>query len=319
MTAAVAHVPVLRDAVLDFLRPAPGRRFVDGTYGCGGHTAGLLAGGAEVLALDLDRAAIDLCRGEAAGQPRLLCSRTSFRNLATAMTDAGWPACDGILLDLGVSSPQLDDPARGFTYRAEAELDLRFDRDAGEPAWRLLARLTERELADLIWRYGEERRSRRIAAAIAAAGAREPVRSTTALRAAVESAVPAGPGRNATMSRVFQALRIAVNGELEALTQVLAQVPEALAVDGSVVIIAYHSLEDRLVKQWLVRENRDCICPPDAPACRCRHRRTMKSLTGRPLGPGPEELALNPRARSARLRAARRLAEPASPAGSRTC
>ncbi len=133
--------------------------------------------------------------------------------------------CDGILLDLGVSSPQLDDPARGFTYRAEAELDLRFDRDAGEPAWRLLARLAERELADLIWRYGEERRSRRIAAAIVAAGAREPLRSTTALRAAVESAVPARAGTHRDLSRVFQALRIAVNGELEALAQALAQVP----------------------------------------------------------------------------------------------
>ncbi|MHB8078233.1 MAG: 16S rRNA (cytosine(1402)-N(4))-methyltransferase RsmH [Candidatus Krumholzibacteriia bacterium] len=319
MTAAAAHAPVLREAVLDFLRPAPGRRFVDGTYGCGGHAAGLLAAGAEVLALDLDGAAIGICRAEAAGQPRLRCARTSFRDLGAALADAGWPACDGLLLDLGVSSPQLDDPARGFTYRAEAELDLRFDRDAGEPAWRLLARLSERELADLIWRFGEERRSRRIAAAVAAAAAREPVRSTSALRAAVEAAVPAGPGRTATLSRVFQALRIAVNGELEALALALAQVPDVLAADGVVVIIAYHSLEDRLVKQWLVREGRDCVCPPDAPACRCGHRRTMKSLTGRPLGPGPEELALNPRARSARLRAARRLAEPASPAGSRPC
>jgi len=319
MTAAAAHVPVLRDAVLDFLRPAPGRRFVDGTYGCGGHASGLLAGGAEVLALDLDGAAIEICRGEAAAQPRLRCARRSFRQLADALADAGWPACDGILLDLGVSSPQLDDPTRGFTYRAEAELDLRFDRDAGEPAWRLLARLAERELADLIWRYGEERRSRRIAAAIAAATQREPLRTTTALRAAVESAVPAGPGRTATMSRVFQALRIAVNGELEALAQALEQVPAALADDGVVVIIAYHSLEDRLVKQWVARESRDCICPPDAPACGCRHRRTVKSLTGRPLGPEPEELARNPRARSARLRAARRLAEPAPTTGGRAC
>lgn len=319
MTAGAAHVPVLREAVLELLRPAPGRRFVDGTYGCGGHAAGLLTGGAEVLALDLDGAAIEICRAAAAGQPRLHCVRTSFRDFGAALAEAGWPACDGLLLDLGVSSPQLDDPARGFTYRAEAELDLRFDRDAGEPAWRLLARLDERALADLIWRFGEERRSRRIAAAVAAAVARGPVRSTTALRAAVEAAVPAGPGRTATLSRVFQALRIAVNGELEALTRALEQVPGALAVDGVVVIIAYHSLEDRLVKQWLAREGRDCICPPDAPACRCGHHRTLKSLTPRPLGPAPEELARNPRARSARLRAARRLAEPAASAGSRTC
>ncbi len=308
MTAAPPHEPVLPDAVLAYLRPAPGRRLVDGTYGCGGHAASLLAAGAEVLGLDLDPVAVAACRAAAAREPRLRCRHGSFRDLAAALAEAGWDAADGLLLDLGVSSPQLDDAGRGFTYRAVAELDLRFDRTQGEPAHRLLARLEEAALAHVLHEYGEERASRRIAAAIAAAREEAPLRTTADLRAAVEAAVPDGPHRPAVLSRVFQALRIAVNDELGALAAALAGVPSALAPDGVVVVIAYHSLEDRVVKQWLAREARDCVCPPGLPACRCAHLRTMRALTPRPVRPGPDEISRNPRARSARLRAARRLA-----------
>lgn len=301
------HQPVFLTTVAQLLQPAPGKRFVDGTYGRGGHAAALLAGGAEVLGLDLDAAAVAACREAAWREGRLRCRHGSFAELGAALAAAGWPAADGVLLDLGVSSPQLDDPRFGFTYRAEAELDLRFDRAAGEPAARLLARLSEAELAALLWRYGEERASRRLARAIVAARTEQPIRTTAQLRAAVERATPPGPRRPATLSRVFQALRIAVNGELDALAAALAAVPAVLGAGGVVVVIAYHSLEDRIVKRWLERESRDCLCPPGLPACRCEHRRTLRALTPRPVRCSAEERAENPRARSARLRAAVRL------------
>ncbi len=305
--SAGRHIPVLLAETLHWLRPAPGRRYLDGTYGRGGHAAALLEAGAEVLALDLDPRAVDACREEAAGQPLLRCRQGSFREMAGAVAAAGWDRLDGILLDLGVSSPQLDDPAYGFSYRAEAPLDLRFDPQRGRPASALIRELSERELADLIRRYGEERRARAIARAIAARRRESPVETTSQLAAAVAAVVGRREERNAALSRVFQALRIAVNEELAALSEALAAVPGLLAPGGRIVVIAYHSLEDRIVKRWLAQEGRDCLCPPAVPVCRCGHRRTMRVLTRRPVRPGQEELAVNPRARSARLRAGERL------------
>lgn len=301
------HLPVLRDAAMSHLQPGPGKRYLDGTYGRGGHTAALLAAGAQVLALDLDSEAVVHCVRRAATTPRLRCLCASFRDPRAALAQAGWRDIDGVLLDLGVSSPQLDDPAQGFSHRADGPLDLRFDRTSGEPAQALLARLSERDLADLLWRYGEERAARRIARALVDARARGAMRRTGDLRAAVEAAVRAGPGRTAALSRVFQALRIAVNDELGALSDALAGALDALRPGGVAVIISYHSLEDRLVKQWIERESRDCVCPPRTPACRCGHRRRLKPLTRGAQRPTPEEIAANPRARSGRLRAARRL------------
>jgi 16S rRNA (cytosine1402-N4)-methyltransferase len=307
MTAA-GHRPVLRAEAVAYLQPAPGKRIVDGTYGRGGHASALLEAGADVLALDLDAEAVAACRAAAAGQPRLRCRQGSFGELAGALAEAGWRAADGVLLDLGVSSPQLDDAARGFSYRADAELDLRFDRGRGEPAHRLLARLGEDEIAGLLRDYGEERAARRIARAVVEARRAGPLTTTGQLRAAVERVVPPGPHRTASLSRVFQALRIAVNRELDVLAEALAQLPPVLAPAGVVVVIAYHSLEDRLVKRWIERESRDCICPPGLPECRCGHHRSLRSLTGKPVRPGAAEQRENPRARSARLRAAQRLA-----------
>ncbi len=298
------HVPVLRDEVLGFLEPGPERRIVDGTFGFGGHAEALLAAGAEVLGLDLDQEAVAACRRISTDRPRLHCQHRSFRELAAALQEAGWPACDGLLLDLGVSSRQLDDPGKGFSYRGRGPLDLRFDQTGGEPAATLIATVDEAELTRILREYGEERGARPLARAIKAAARTGPLQTTSQLTAAVTAALPAGAPVNAVLSRVFQALRIAVNAELEALAGVLAQVPDAVAPGGRVAVIAYHSLEDRIVKRWLARERRDCICPPELPVCRCGHRATVRPLTRRPVTAGPGEVARNPRARSARLRVA---------------
>ncbi|MBU1074033.1 16S rRNA (cytosine(1402)-N(4))-methyltransferase, partial [bacterium] len=187
--SAPAHVPVLCDTSVSLLRPAPGRRFVDGTFGLGGHARRLLDAGAEVLGLDLDPDAVAACRALAVEKPSLRCRAISFRKMGEALAREGWPAVDGILLDLGVSSPQLDVPGKGFTYREDGPLDLRFDRQTGDSAAVLVARLDATALADLLWRYGEERRSRRIARAIVEAGEREPIATTARLRDVVAGVV----------------------------------------------------------------------------------------------------------------------------------
>jgi 16S rRNA (cytosine1402-N4)-methyltransferase len=302
------HVPVLRDETVALLQPGPGRRIVDGTFGMGGHALELLAAGAEVLGLDLDPDASAACLALAAERSGLRCQRRSFRDLDAALDAAGWADMDGLLLDLGVSSLQIDAPDKGFTYRVDAPLDLRFDPDHGESAAALLARLDRDELADLIWRWGEERGSRRIARAIVAARDEGPVATSAQLREIVTVAAGRGPHLNATLSRVFQALRIVVNDELGALAEVLDVALRRLAPGGRLVVIAYHSLEDRIVKQWLQREARDCLCEPNLPTCRCGHRRSLKILTRKPVAAAAAELERNPRARSARLRAGERLA-----------
>ncbi len=301
------HIPVLCDTAVTLLAPEPGKVYVDGTFGRGGHAKRLLDAGAEVLGLDLDHDAVAVCEEMSRARPALRCRALSFRKLGEALASQGWTSVDGILLDLGVSSPQIDIPAKGFTYREGGPLDLRFDQQAGETAAELVARLEADELADLLWRYGEERRSRRIARAIVQAGRDEPVDTTSRLQAAVARVSGRGPRLNATLSRVFQALRIAVNDELGALEEALAAAVDCLSPGGRCVVISYHSLEDRIVKRWLRKANQDCICPPELPVCACTHRRTMKVLTRRAMRPSESETAKNPRARSARLRAGERV------------
>jgi len=300
------HVPVLKDEILGWLEPGPGQRIVDGTFGYGGHTAALLEAGAEVLGLDLDTRAVATCRRISADRPRLHCAHASFGDWVDAAAAVGWKVVDGLLLDLGVSSPQLDEPERGFSYRGEGPLDLRFDPTRGEPAHALVARWTEAELARTIREFGEDRGARPIARAIKAAARNEPLRTTRQLTETVEAALPPGAPRAAVLSRVFQALRIAVNDELGTLRAALAATARGMAPGGKIVVVAYHSLEDRIVKQYFVRESRDCICPPQLPECRCGHRRSLKVLTRGAQRPGAEETARNPRSRSARLRAAER-------------
>ncbi len=301
------HVPVLRDEILGFLEPGPGRRIVDGTFGFGGHGEALLAAGAEVLGLDLDQEAVAACRRISTDRPRLSCQQRSFRELPAALVAAGWERCDGLLLDLGVSSRQLDDPAKGFSYRSTGPLDLRFRQDRGRTASEFIAQADETELVRVLRDLGEERGARPLARAIKAAHRAQPLRTTAQLADAVTAALPAGAPVNAILSRVFQALRIAVNDELGALAEVLEQVPGALAPGGRVAVIAYHSLEDRLVKRWIDRERRDCLCPPELPVCRCGHRATMRPVTRGAVTATADEVRRNPRARSARLRVAEAL------------
>jgi len=303
------HVPVLKEEVLGLLKPGPGRRLVDGTFGFGGHSEAFLEAGADVLGLDLDQEAVVACRRISTDRPRLSCQRRSFRDLAAAVADAGWDAVDGILLDLGVSSRQLDDPGKGFSYRADGPLDLRFHQDEGQPAHALLAEMDETELVRILREYGEERGARPLARAILEAQRDQPLRTTTRLTSVVTESLPKGAPVNAILSRVFQALRIAVNDELGALDAALDASLGVLCPQGRVAVIAYHSLEDRRVKRWVDRERRDCLCPPEVPVCRCGHRARIRPVTRKAVVPNPDEVNLNPRARSAKLRAAERLPE----------
>lgn len=298
------HVPVLKDETLELLAPGPGRRLVDGTFGFGGHAREMLAAGAEVLGLDLDAVAFGVCETLKKSESGLVCQNISFRQIDRALAAVSWDRVDGVLLDLGVSSFQLDDADKGFSYRADGPLDLRFDQTSGRTAADLLAESSAEEIAEVIWRYGEERGSRRIARAIVKAREEEPVTTTTQLREIVRSILPRSVKSQPTLSRVFQALRIAVNQELEALAKVLEKLPKILKPGGVFVVISYHSLEDRMVKQFIDREKRDCLCPTELPACVCGHRRSLKPLTRRAVVASKAEERRNVRSRSARLRAA---------------
>lgn len=301
-----AHTPVLPEAVSAALLPA--RRIIDGTLGAGGHSQALLAGGAEqVLGLDLDPDALQLARARLApwGE-RALLRHGSYCGMRHAARALGWQQVDGILLDLGVSSLQLDRAERGFALRLDGPLDMRFDPSAGGPdAAGLVNDSSAGELAGLFRRYGEERHSRRLARMIVR---ERPFTGTRQLARAIERATPpARRGRIHPATRVFQALRIAVNAELDTLQRAL---PEALALlrpGGRLAVISFHSLEDRIVKRWMQQEARACVCPPQLPLCVCSQCATLRRVTGRPLVADAAERARNPRSRSAKLRVAQKL------------
>jgi len=305
-----AHVPVLFQAVLSGLQVKPGGRYVDATVGGGGHAAGVLEASSpdgRLLGLDRDPAALEVARGRlAAYAGRVVLVHSSFTCLKDVALARDFTNVDGVLFDLGLSSLQLADPARGFAFATDGPLDMRFDPTAGGPtAAQLVNRLSFDELRDLLFLYGEERQARRVAEAILAA---RPVCTTRELAAIVAAAVGRRyRGRVHPATRTFQALRIAVNDELAALEAALPQAVELLAPGGRLVVISFHSLEDRLVKQFLRRESRDCICPPEAPDCICDHRATLRVITRKPLRPSVDEVSANPRSRSARLRVAERI------------
>jgi 16S rRNA (cytosine1402-N4)-methyltransferase len=283
---------------------------VDGTVGLGGHArlvAEHLAPGGRLLGIDRDDAALDVARERLAGlRSEILLRRGDFGDLADIVREAGLDHADGVLLDLGVSSPQLDDPERGFSFRQEGPLDMRMDRRGPLTAERVVNELPQRELSRLILRLGEDRWAARIAEFVVR---RRPLRTTRDLASAVEAAVPraAWPRDIHPATRTFQAIRMHVNDELGSLEQGLRGAVEILSAGGRLVVIAFHSLEDAAVKRFLADESRDCVCPPRQPVCTCGHRATLRTLTRKPLRPSPEELAANPRSRSARLRAAERL------------
>jgi 16S rRNA (cytosine1402-N4)-methyltransferase len=308
MDEAREHIPVLFKKVLAGLRPQPGGRYIDATLGAGGHAAGILAASAPdgwLLGLDADPEAVAFAGGQLRhfGE-RVILQAANFRQIGPVALALGFGQVDGILMDLGISSRQLSSPERGFSFSQDGPLDMRMDPSQGRSAADLVNHLPQAELADLLWRYGEERNSRRIARAIIAS---RPVTTTKQLADLVERTV----GRREKIhpaTRTFQALRIAVNDELEALNQALVQARDLLRPQGRLAIIAFHSLEDRLVKRFYQQESRDCLCPPEIPVCVCQHRATLRVLTSKPIRPTVDEIARNPRSRSARLRIAERLA-----------
>lgn len=301
------HVPVMLAEALDALAVKAGGVYLDGTFGRGGHARevlGRLGAGGRLLLLDRDPQAIALARAEFGQDPRVLVRHGSFADLAEwDVTEGG---LDGVLLDIGVSSPQLDDPRRGFSFQADAPLDMRMDTSQGESAADYLARATETEIADTLYAYGDERMSRRIARWIVERREQgEPIRTTAELAELCARAIPKRePGKHPA-TRTFQALRIAVNGELEALERGLAGAVRRLRPGGRLVVISFHSLEDRIVKQFIRAQSQ----PP--PTRRGLPPPSQATLTLRALGgaqlPGAEEIERNPRARSAVLRVAERL------------
>ncbi len=310
--APTVHVPVLAEQVLAQLAPRPGGRYLDGTLGGAGHTALLLAASApdgRVLALDADPAALDRARvrlAEAISSGRLVVRHGNFAAMGALANDERFAPVDGVLLDLGLSSDQLADRGRGFSFATDAPLDMRFDPTRGLPAAELVNTLDEADLADLLWRYGEERRSRAIARRLVETRAKAPIARTGELARLVAGVVHGRPGGIHPATRTFQALRIAVNDELGSLAAGLAAAVDLLRPGGRLAVISFHSLEDRIVKRFIQAEQRGCTCPPDLPVCVCGRQPRLKALTRHPVEAGPDEIAANPRARSAKLRAAER-------------
>ena len=304
------HEPVLLSETISLLEPRSEGLYLDGTLGGGGHAEAILEASSPVgrlIGLDRDPRAIEHSRirlGRFGGRVEL-----HERNFATLAESPELAAVrlDGALLDLGVSSAQIDEKARGFSYRQDAPLDMRMG-PRGEPARDLLARADIDDLTEIIRRYGEERHARRIALAIVRERERQPIETTGRLREIVEQAVPRSEHALKSVARVFQALRIAVNEELESLSSGLPQIVERLVDGARLVVISYHSLEDRIVKRYFRDLASDCVCPPDLPVCRCDKRSEAVILTRRPLTADRAETDRNPRARSARLRAIERRA-----------
>ncbi len=300
------HIPVLVSEVLAALNPRSGGRYIDATVGLGGHAAALLDASApdgRLLGLDADPEAIIAASQRLSGYgERVHLVHRSYIDLTSVAEAEGFREVDGILFDLGLSSAQLEASKRGFSFQVDEPLDMRFN-PSGETAADLVNGLPERDLADLIYQFGEEPSSRAIARAIVA---QRPVNSTAKLASLIQRTL-GGRGKIHPATRTFQALRIAVNHELESIQNVLPQAVNLLRTGGRVAVITFHSLEDRLVKQYMRTESRDCVCPPRAPACTCGHKASLRLVTAKAVAPGPAELKANPRSRSAKLRVSEKL------------
>ena len=301
------HIPVMLREVLQYLKPERGGVYFDGTLGGAGHTRAILesSDSARVVAVDQDAEALEVAKGRLKGnEGRVRLVRANFADAAEQLNEP----LAGALLDLGVSSHQIDDPARGFSFRPGVPLDMRMSATGGtRTAADLLNHLSQDELADIFYHFGEERKSRRLAADIVKTRSSSPFKTSDDLVAAMHRSL--GSRLDAQdKARIFQALRIAVNDELEMLDRALPALREKLAVDGVLVVLAYHSLEDRRVKEAFREWSRDCICPPDFPVCRCRGKALGELLTRKAVQASEEEATSNPRARSVRLRAWRKAA-----------
>jgi 16S rRNA (cytosine1402-N4)-methyltransferase len=309
VTAGFRHVSVLATEVVELLRPEPGRLLLDGTLGGGGHTELLLARGATVIGIDRDPRALAAATARLARYGEAFrAARADFRDAKNVLSALGIETVDGALVDLGVSSPQFDEAERGFSFSKSGPLDMRMG-DTGETLRDLLRRADERELARILKEYGEEPFARPVARAIKAAIDENPDLDTAGLAEVIAGAIPrkAWPRRIHPATRTFQALRIAVNDELGSLAAWLDSLPSLLKAGGRAAAISFHSLEDRMVKERFRALTQACICPPDLPVCACGRRAAFAAVTRKAVVASDEEVAANPRARSARLRAVEKL------------
>lgn len=320
-TDGLSHRPVLYQEIIHALQPSRGGFYIDGTLGAGGHAWGILHSSSPdglLLGLDVDPQALDLARQRLAPfGARAVLVQASYTSLYLQMEKLGWAAVDGIVLDLGLSSLQLDTAGRGFSFQADAPLDMRFNPDEPLRAADLVNGLPEAELARLLYEYGEEHRARQIAQAIVRS---RPVLTTGQLAeivARVSRQQKSSRGSRSTehrrihpATRTFQALRIAVNQELKSVEVVLPEAVKALKPGGRLAVISFHSLEDRIVKQFFRRESQGCLCPPRQPVCTCGHIAALVEVNRHPIQPGTTEIAQNPRSRSAKLRVVEKLSQP---------
>ena len=302
------HEPVLYHEVLNALKPVSGRDYLDGTLGAGGHAEGILKASApqgKLLGLDLDPQALAIARQRLFSfEDRIVIRQASYRLAPEILVEIGWQKVHGILLDLGVSSMQIDQPERGFSFMQDGPLDMRFNQEMRLSAADLVNDLSEEDLANLIYEFGDERYSRRIAHEIVEA---RPIETTRALAEVIKKAVPGYSGHIHPATRTFQALRIATNQELETISASLPGLVNSLLPGGRIVVISFHSLEDRIVKRFFRKESKDCICPPEQPICTCDHVASLKVLTKKPVRASKKEVQDNPRASSARLRIAEKI------------
>lgn len=308
------HVPVLLKEASDALAVQAGGRYIDCTLGGGGHAAAILersSPGGQLLGIDTDPDAIRTAQDQLNKYGKsILLINDNFVNLKSICTKYNFYPVHGVLFDLGLSSLQLNRDERGFSFQHDAPLDMRFNPNQEVTAADIINTYSETELASLIWTYGEERYSRQIAHRIIQ---ERPIDTTSHLVQVIEQAVGGRRGKIHPATRTFQALRIAVNHELDNLESALEQAVELLGYEGRLVVISYHSLEDRIVKQFMQREAKDCICPPEAMICACGHKASLRILTTKVIVPSAAEVHINPRSRSAKLRVAERITAPDNP------
>lgn len=306
------HVSVLRDECVKYLNIRPDGIYIDGTLGMGGHSEAIaekLTTG-RLIGIDRDDTALrEAGKRLARFGSRVEIVKGNFGDLGEILRQTNIEKADGMLFDLGVSSPQLDTAERGFSYMKDAPLDMRMDRTEALTASEIVNTWSEAELRSIFWRYGEERYSGRIAAAVAERRVVRPIETTGELVSVIRSVMPASALREKQhpAKRCFQALRIAVNDELGALERMLDQAPDRLCTGGRLLVITFHSLEDRLVKEAVRKREAGCICPKDFPVCTCGFVQTLRSVTRKPVAPSAAETESNPRARSAKLRIAERI------------
>ena len=302
------HQPVLYHESLKYLQPRSEGKYVDGTLGAGGHAEGILTASSPdglLLGLDVDDQALDIAKKRlSAFANRCIVCQASYTEMIDQITSLEWGCVDGVLLDLGLSSMQLDIAERGFSFLKEAPLDMRFNPNIGVTAAELVNTLSEKEITNIIWNYSEDPRSRQIAKLIIE---NRPISTTTELAGLILTAYLGKHGKTHPATRTFQALRIAVNNELEVLEKGLENSLKALCTGGRIAIITFHSLEDRIVKHFFKRESIDCICPTEQPFCTCSHQAVLKVITKKAVMPSPEEIADNPRSRSAKIRVAEKI------------